>query len=83
MTAVTVVRRSANITVKSVNGVLAPADANRVTLNNQGAVVGSGTRLDTMQDVVEGSPQDGYTLIYNSSDDKYYVQALSLDGGNF
>lgn len=83
MTVVTVNRRSANITVKSINGVLAPADANRVTLNNQGAIVGSGTRLDSMQDVVEGTPQTGYTLIYNSSDDKYYVQALSLDGGNF
>ena len=83
MTAVTIIRRSANITVKSINGVLAPADANRVTLSNQGAIVGSGTRLDSMQDVVEGAPQDGYTLIYNSSDDKYYVQALSLDGGNF
>ena len=83
MTSVTVVRRSANITVRAVNGVLSPAATGTVTLNNQGAISGAGVRLDSMLDVVESAPANNYTLVYNSQDDKYYVQELDLDGGTF
>ena len=83
MPTVTVTRRSANISVRAVNGILAPATTGTVTLNNQGAVAGAATRLDGMGDVVEGAPANNYTLVYNSQDDKYYVQELNLDGGSF
>lgn len=82
MPIVTVNKRSANITVRAVNGILTPS-AGSVTLNNQGAIVGAGTRLDNLADVIESSPTDNSTLVYNSQDDKYYVQQLNLDGGSF
>jgi len=57
-----------------------------VTLKN----AANQTRLDQLFDVVELSPQEGSTLVYRSSDDKYVVQQLSLqnvtgtlDGGTF
>lgn len=83
MPTVTVNRRSANISVRAVNGVLTPSSTGSITLNNQGAVAGAATRLDGMGDVVESSPVDNSTLVYNSQDDKYYVQELNLDGGSF
>jgi len=83
MPAVVVNRRSANIVVKAVSGVFTPAPGTNITLNNQGAAAGAAGRLDGMSDVVESSPQNGDTLVYSSSDDKYYVQALTLDGGSF
>ena len=83
MPTVTVNRRSANISVRSVGGILTPASTGTVTLNNQGAVAGAATRLDGMGDVVEGTPANNYTLVYSSQDDKYYVQELDLDGGTF
>ena len=83
MVAVVVNRRTANIVVKAVSGVFTPAPGQNITLNNQGASAGAAGRLDGLADVVEGSPQDGDTLQYSSADDKYYVQALQLDGGTF
>lgn len=83
MPTVTVTRRSANISVRAVNGILAPASTGTITLNNQGAVAGAGTRLDGLTDVVESAPANNSTLVYNSEDDKYYVQQLNLDGGSF
>ena len=83
MPIVTVNRRSANISVRAVNGVLTPSSTGTVTLNNQGAVAGAATRLDGMGDVIEGTPANNYTLVYSSQDDKYYVQELNLDGGSF
>jgi len=80
---VVIKNKSANITVKSISGVLTASPGSSVTLNNLGAVVGSSVRLDGMSDVVEGTPANNFTLVYNSSDDKYYVQALTLDGGSF
>ena len=41
------------------------------------------TRLDQLADVVESSPSDGMTLVYNSTNDKYVVQTMNLDGGEF
>lgn len=47
-------------------------------------------RLDKLDDVIEGTPEDGSTLVYRASDDKYVVQQLNLsniggnlDGGDF
>lgn len=83
MPTVTVTKRSANISVRAVNGILTPSSVGTVTLNNQGQILGSGTRLDGLTDVVESSPANNATLVYNSQDDKYYVQQLNLDGGSF
>lgn len=72
----------------------------KATVNNGGGQIQSSSpvtlktapalRLDTLSDVEEHSPSDGYTLVYRSSDDKYVVQQLSLenvagslDGGSF
>lgn len=42
------------------------------------------TRLDALDDVVEGSsPIDKSTLVYNAATDKYEVKVLDLDGGTF
>ena len=61
-----------------------------VTLKN---AVGQATRLDSLIDVEEISPQDGAFLVYRSSDDKYVVTSNvsfnlenstgALDGGIF
>jgi len=47
-------------------------------------------RLDSLDDVEEIAPANGYTLVYRSTDDKYVVQQLSfdyvsgtMDGGSF
>ena len=47
-----------------------------------GGVTGA-TRLDQLVDVVESSPANGMTLVYNSANDKYVVQTMNLDGGEF
>ena len=51
-----------------------------VTLKTNASSV---NRLDTLADVVENSPTDGSTLVYRSSDDKYVVEQIKLDGGGF
>ena len=83
MPTVTAIKRSANISVRVVNGILTPSSTGTVTLNNQGELLSAATRLDGMTDVVEGTPANNYTLVYSSQDDKYYVQELNLDGGSF
>jgi hypothetical protein len=72
-----------------------------VILNNTGTIqsttpvtiqtnLASSNRLDALSDVVEVSPQNGDTLVYDSSTDRYVVSRLSLenvvgdlDGGTF
>ena len=84
MTTVVVNRRSANVTVKANAGVFTQVNGpNGVTLNNQGAAIGAAVRLDGLTDVVESSPANNATLVYHSQDDKYYVEEINLDGGNF
>lgn len=58
------------------------------TLKSQFATVQA---IGEMKDVIEGTPQNGYTLVYDSAADKYVVQQLtnedinlaSVDGGTF
>lgn len=62
--------------------------ATPVTLKNSsvglsGGTVGSITRLDGLDDVIEGTPATGSTLVYDSGTDKYIVKQLDLDGGSF
>lgn len=52
--------------------------------NILGGGAGGGTnRLDALEDVIEGTPVDNATLVYNASTDKYEVKQLDLDGGTF
>ena len=83
MTNVVINRRSANVSVKVNSGIFTQATTSGVTLNNQGAAIGSAVRLDGLSDVVESAPANNYTLVYHSNDDKYYVEELNLDGGSF
>lgn len=58
------------------------------TLKSQFATVDA---IGELKDVIEGTPQDGYTLVYDSATNKYVVQQLtnqdinlaSVDGGTF
>lgn len=60
-------------------GIVRPRES--VVLKN---VVNDVRRLDTLQDVIEGSgAANNATLVYNSDSDKYEVQQLNLDGGTF
>jgi len=82
---VTVSKRStaATITVRQQNGTLLPSTVSpTLTLDNLGSAIAG--RLDTLSDVVEGvSPSNNSTLVYDSVTDKYYVQQMNLDGGEF
>lgn len=40
-------------------------------------------RFDELEDVLEGAPKSGMSLIYNEDDDKYVVDYQDLDGGTF
>lgn len=82
MTSVTVNRRVNAITVKNTGGVFTPSSS-AVTIQNQGTIAAAAARLDQLDDIVESSPANNATLVYNSTDDKYYVQQLDLDGGTF
>ena len=58
------------------------------TLKSQFATVDA---IGELKDVIEGTPQDGYTLVYDSATNKYVVQQLtnqdinlaSVNGGTF
>jgi hypothetical protein len=54
-----------------------------VTVRNTTDLSNAPRRLDQLADVVELNPQDNFTLVYESSSDKYIVKALDLDGGEF
>ena len=88
---------SLNVTVKAKESIAVgvPNRRTAATTNTQPITLKSQARtvnyLEDMIDVVEGTPQDGFTLVYNSATDKYVVQQLSssqinitsLDGGTF
>lgn len=86
-----------NVTVKTKQAITVgvPDRRTAATTNTQPITLKSQARtvnyIDDILDVVEASPQDGYTLVYNSATDKYEVKQLtssqisitSLDGGTF
>lgn len=71
---------SASIKVANVNNVFVPRAQTPITLDT---VTTGATRLDQLSDVQESSPANNFTLVYNSSTDKYVVQEMNLDGGTF
>lgn len=71
---------TASIKVANVNNVLVPKAQREITLET---VQAGATRLDQLTDVVEASPVNNSTLVYNSSTDTYNVQEMNLDGGTY
>jgi len=77
-----------NVKVSLANNRLSTPSNQPITLKSQARTA---NYIEDMLDVVEGTPQDGFTLVYNSATDKYVVQQLSssqinitsLDGGTF
>lgn len=51
-----------------------------VTVKGQ---VGGIKSIEDIPDVAEVDVSDGSTIVYNSSNDKYEVKKLDLDGGEF
>ena len=80
---------AATVTVKNVSGGLQQTNkVNPVSLIASTSAGGGVGRFDELLDVTEGSPANGDIVVYNASNDKYEVKALSntsitLDGGTF
>ncbi len=76
---------TASIKIKVVNigGSIKPStQADAVTVTSSG-VSSPTARLDTLLDVVEGTPTNNSTLVYYAATDTYVVEQLNLDGGSF
>jgi hypothetical protein len=70
------------IKVVATGGSIRPStQANAVTVTSASGVTAS--RLDSLVDVVEGTPTNNSTLVYYSANDTYVVEQLNLDGGSF
>jgi hypothetical protein len=70
------------IKVVATGGSIRPStQADAVTVTSASGVTAS--RLDSLVDVVEGTPTNNSTLVYYSANDTYVVQQLNLDGGSF
>jgi hypothetical protein len=77
-------RSALQIKVVSTNGSIRPStSAQAVTVKSASGVSTAAARLDALQDVVEDSPTNGSTLVYDVTTDKYIVKQLDLDGGIF
>jgi len=73
-----------SLKVVATDGRIVPStQADAVTVTSAATIATSTSRLDNLQDVVEGSPVDGSTLVYDEPTDTYVVQELDLDGGTF
>lgn len=84
-----------NVTLRPSDTTLNVVQPRVSTGKNQPVTLKSTTRtineLKELADVVEASPQDGNTLVYNAATDKYEVKQLTIsninvdeiDGGTF
>jgi hypothetical protein len=84
-----------NVTLRTSDKVLNVVQPRSALSNNQPVTLKSTARtinvLKDIADVVEVSPQDGHTLVYNAATDKYEVKQLTIsnigvdeiDGGTF
>jgi hypothetical protein len=57
------------------------SNVNPIVLKNQ--TPNLSTAIKGMSDVVLDNPTNNSVLIYNSSDQEFHLDQLSLDGGNF
>jgi len=77
-----------NVKVNLANNRLSTPPTQPITLKASARTINT---LKDIADVVEGTPADGMTLVYNASTDKYEVKTLStgdinvgsIDGGSF
>jgi hypothetical protein len=77
-------RSALSIKLVSSAGSLKPSSsAQAVTVTSASGVSLASARLDALQDVIEDSPTNGSTLVYDVTTDKYIVKQLDLDGGTF
>lgn len=70
-----------NVTANTVGNIIQPAAP--ITLKNDTTLSSAIRRLDGLEDVVATSESNNATLVYDSSNDKYIVKQLDVDGGNF
>ena len=89
MVTATIKRRSPTIGVKINNSTGVIQTTTPVTIQTN-ITAATNNRLDALADVVEQSPQNGDTLVYDSITDTYVVTRLNLqnvigdlDGGTF
>lgn len=60
------------------------SNANPLILKNAKGITSSGTPyLINLPDVSADNKSNNSVLIYNSDDEKFHLDQLSLDGGNF
>lgn len=83
-----------NVSIKTPRGIIANSASltstqsnPAISIKNNGASLNQ-NYLHNLLDVVENNPQDGYSLVYNATIDKYEVKPIiindvSVDGGTF
>ncbi len=78
-------RNALSLKVVATGGSIKPStQADAVTVTSASGVGSAGaTRLDSLVDVVEGTPTNNSTLVYYAANDTYVVEQLNLDGGSF
>jgi hypothetical protein len=77
-------RNALSLKVVETSGSIKPStQADAVTVTSAAGVTAAVTRLDSLVDVVEGTPTNNSTLVYYSANDTYVVEQLNLDGGSF
>jgi hypothetical protein len=54
-----------------------------ITVRNNTDLSNAPRRLDQLEDVVEVSPPNGSTLVYDSNTDFYIVKPINIDAGEF
>jgi hypothetical protein len=65
------------------NGTIVPLNQTVVTVGAGTSATAAG-RLDTLEDVIETSPANNSTLIYDADTDKYVVKEIpEIDAGIF
>ena len=81
-------KRVINVSANGTSGVLNTSTP--VTIKNNPSLGGGVSRLDQLGDVVASLEEDGATLVYDATTDRYVVKKLSfddmqgdLDGGTF
>lgn len=92
MTNVVVVKQKKVVVTNNANTQQGIDYVRPITIKNTLGFSTQSNRLDKLNDVVEASPTEGDTLVYDAANDKYVVKKLALseididvalDGGTF
>lgn len=73
------------VVTNSIINVKFASNANPIILKNQtpSSVINGSSTLKGLNDVALDNPTNNSVLIYNSSDQEFHLDQLSLDGGKF